>query len=729
MRLLDVVELFPKTEDVWQHFLVALGDSVVQERAATAIMRRRVDREIPEMMSAALALLERSAPPVPFGIREAVIGQLCKSQVVSQPPLLGRTLKVAVDALFSEENRLKSRGIQLLRWMLQHIQGEHLSPFAMGLVAGILQLLAKQLAIPANDTLREGSYTVIGAVIRACPGPFRSNLSIPTALAATLARESQQSVVRDALRMALYEMSSAYSSGVESATVVNFLKSLASSPSPDVRSVAGRWCKEALPFSNAHARAIALSLSEDDHLSVSREARQALNATVDYPSFSDMIDAVLELTPTVDDAAPPSWHDPAIKFLWRCLPRPEQLLEFPPSVLQRWDGLLWRAMERGRVTSALPVVACQHLVQSLSLDPRRMLAATQDAWIESRWEATAFNAYGGTVRADGRPVFATLAAIVHAALSPSNAKLVSAVQATSGKLSLLCSGATPAPMERVAAAAQFWGLLSSVHPDRSTQASVWDQLVKLLRSTQEPVIVSAALAALSDMARRGCVTGGLELACEVLGEKLARSERVVAEGAVQLIGAVALGCNLSLDQRETAITSLLKWCPSSSHGEISWVSGEVLSILFAGWGSDCVHLGPFAAWKWFDGDRTSTVLLDLIRPSLLRVYREPMSSGNIKQRECVAVWLCSLLRFCPSLMKPHLSHMMQALSVLLADPSAVTRECASRGLLYAWNEGGEEEKSLLLSGLVRDFGTASASKPKYDREIFPDDALRVPKGL
>jgi hypothetical protein len=51
---------------------------------------------------------------------------------------------------------------------------------------------------------------------------------------------------------------------------------------------------------------------------------------------------------------------------------------------------------------------------------------------------------------------------------------------------------------------------------------------------------------------------------------------------------------------------------------------------------------------------------------------------------------------------------------------------------YAWNEGGEDEKSILLSGLVRDFGAAgssSASKPKFDREIFPDDALRAPKGL
>jgi hypothetical protein len=750
MRLLDVVELFPKAEEVWQHLLVALGDSAVQERASTAIMRRRVDRESPELVAATLSLLERTLPGVPFGIREAAIGQLCKSQIASKPPLLGRSLKVAVDALFSEENRLKSRGVQLLRWMLQHIQGDHLSPFAVGLVAGILQLLAKQLAIPANDALREGCYTVVGAVIRACPGPFRSSLSIPSALAATLARESPQSSgVRDALRMALFEMSTAYSSGIEVAQVVQFLQSLASSPSPEVRSVAGRWCKETLPYSNAQARAIALVLSDDDNLSVSREARQALNGTVDYPAFSDMLDAVLEQTAITSSssssseslsssssspvsatatAGPPSWHDPAIKFLWRCLPRAESLLDLSPSVLQKWDSLLWHAMEKGRVISALPSVACQYLVQSISLDPPRLLAETRDAWIDSRWEAVATNAYAGAIRADGRPVFATLAAMVHAALSAGNPKLLAAVRGTSDKLALLCAGQTPAPMERVASAAQFYGLLTSVFPDRDSQVAVWDRLVKLLHSSQEPLIVSAALAGLGELARRGCVGGGLELACQILGDKLAKSDRLVAEGAVQLIGAVALGSNLSLEQRETAVTALLKWCPSSSHSEISWVSGETLSVILAGWQSDCVFLGPYASWRWLDSKNASTVLLELVRPTLLRLYREPMASGNIKQRECVSVWLCSLLRFCPAVMKPHLSHVMQALSVLLSDPSAVTRECASRGLLYAWNEGGEEDKSTLLSGLVRDFGTSSAGKPKFDREIFPDDALRVPKG-
>jgi hypothetical protein len=681
MRILDVVELFPKNEDVWQHLLVALGDGNVQDHASTAVMRRRVDRELPSLMDGALSLLERTNPGVPFGIREAVMAQLCKSQVISQPPLLGRALKVAVEALFTEESRLKSRGIQLLRWMLQHIHADHLSPFAMGLVAGLLQLLSKQLTIPATETLREGGYTVIGAVIRACPGPFRTSLAIPNALAATLAREAPQSSVRDALRMALCEMSTAYSSGIDPQLVVEFLQSLAKSQSPDVRSVAGRWCKEALPYSNARARAVALMLSDDDHLSVSREARQALNATFDYPSFADMLTAISAQTVSVE-GVPPSWHDPAIKFLWRCLPKPESLLDLPADVLIRWDELLWNAMKHGRVTSALPIVACQHLVYSTSLDPRKMLATTRDSWIDSRWEAVAFNAYGGAVRADGRPVYASLAALVHAALSPENARLLSAVNATMAKLSQLCAGQTAAPMDRVAAAAHFLGLLSSTHPDVESQRLIWDQLVTLLRSSQEPLIVAAALAALSEQARRKRGgPGALDLACEMLGDKLARSERVVAEGAVQLIGAVALGSNLSLEERNVATSALLKSCPSSSHGEIAWVSGEVLSLIFAGWGSQCVHLGQAAAWKWFDGHNTSELMPELIGPTLLRLYREPMASGNIKQRECVAVWLCSLLRFCPSLMKPHLSHMMQALSILLADPSPLTRECSSRGLL------------------------------------------------
>jgi hypothetical protein len=745
MRLLDVVEFFPKPLEVFPHFLVALGDSAVQERASTAIMRRRIDREAPELMDAALRLLERSTPPLPFGVRDAIIAQLCKSQVISRPPLLPRALKVALGCLFAESdasNRMKARGVQLLRWMLQHMQGEHLSPFATGLVAGILQLMAKQLSIPATEPLREGGYTVIGAVIRVCPGPFRSSLAIPSALAATLAREPPQSAVRDALRQALYEMSPAYAGGgVSDAAMMEFLQSLAKSPSPDVRSVAGRWAKEAVAFSNPVARAVALSISDDDHLAVSREARQALNATVDYPPFDAMLDAVVAQSVVVVEQGsspppPPTWHEGAIKFLWRCLPRPEALLDMPQAVLIKWDALLWNAMEHGRVTSALPAVACQHLVSTVCMDPAKILFATREAWVEKRWEAVANNAYAGAVRSDGRPVYATLAALVHAALSPQDARLLRCVDATIDKLVAICAGQVSVPGDRLAAAAHFLGLLSSTHPSAAGQARVWELVVQLMRCSQESAIVAACLSALSELSRRSDAFAkeALEMACETLAGTQAKSERSVAEGAVHWIAAIALGCQLDAEQRNTAIGALFKACPSSTHGELSWVSGEALAIIFAGWATECAHGGPYVPWKWFDGKRRTVEMPELVRPTLLRMYREPMSSGNIRQRECVAVWLCSLLRFCPWLITPHLSHVMQALSVLLADPSALTRECASRGLLYAWNQGGEEDKSILLSGLVRDFGpdggatgTAPAGKTKFDREIFPDDALRVPK--
>ncbi len=741
MRLLDVVEFFPKNLEVFPHFLVALGDSAVQERASTAIMRRRVDRESVEMMDAALLLLERANPPLPFGMRDAIIAQLCKSQIVSRPPLLPRTLKVALGALFAENdasNRMKTRGIQLLRWMLQHVQGEHLNPFATGLVAGILQLVAKQLCIPATEPLREGGYTVIGAVIRACPGPFRSSLAIPSAMAATLAREPQHSSVRDALRMALYEMSPSYAGGVADAVMVEFLQSLARSPSPDVRSVGGRWAKEAMPFSNAMARAVALSMSDDDHLSVSREAKQALNATVDYPPFDAMLDAVFLQSGPEAGTTPPLWHEGAIKFLWRCLPRPEALLDMPQAVLVKWDTLLWNAMEKGRVTSPLPAVACHHLVYTVCMDPLKVLHATRESWIETRWGAVAMNAYAGTIRSDGRPVYATLAALVHAALSPLDARLLKSVDTTIDKLCNICTGQVSVPADRLAAAVHLLGLLGSTHPGTAVQPRAWELVLSLLRKSQEPVIVASCLSALSELSRRADTMSrnALEIACEFLSGTLAKSERSVAEAAVHWIASIALGSNLSAEQRNTALTALFKLCPPSTHGEISWVSGEAFAIIFAGWATECAHSGNYVHWKWLDGKRTTVEIPEIVRPALLRIYREPMSSGNIKQRECVSVWICSLLRFCPWLIKPHLSHVMQALSVLLADPSALTRECASRGLLYAWNQGGEEDKSILLSGLVREFGPdsgtatsggAGAAKIKFDREIFPDDALRVPK--
>ena len=179
MKMFDLNDLFPETPEIFQHICVALGDGnpSVQERAHTVVTRRRNDleKESEKLMDQALKLLERTNPPVTFNVRDATIAQLCKSAVVAAPPLLPRTLKIALATLFSEEtsSRLKNRGIQLLRWLLKHMKSEHLAPFALGIVAGLLQLVAKQLEIPATESIREGAYTMIGAVIRTCGEPFR----------------------------------------------------------------------------------------------------------------------------------------------------------------------------------------------------------------------------------------------------------------------------------------------------------------------------------------------------------------------------------------------------------------------------------------------------------------------------------------------------------------------------------------------------------------------------
>ena len=733
LRLFDNVELF-SNEQIYSHLLLGMGDvnTLAQERSATALTRRRVDRDSVAIVSDAVALLERSAPPVPFGVRDVVLAQLCKAQAVSRPPLLPRVLKLALGTLFGENERLKGRSIQLLRWMLLHIEPAHLSPFAGGLVAGLLQLVARQLVIPATDSLRAGAYAVIGAVIRQCSTPFKASLAIPDALVSSLAREQTQSSTRDALRSALFEMAPAFADWTDEAAMVEFLRKLASSSSPEVRSVAGRWAKETLPFSCARARSVALSLTEDEHLSVSREAKQALNDTKHYPSFVEMLAAVNEETPT-NLTEPPLWHGGAIRFLWRCLPDASALLGMPQAVQIAWDRLLWTAMESGRVTSSLPATACQHLVWTVSVDPLRVLETTRQSWIDTRWAAVAFNAYAGPIRSDGRPLYATLASMVHAALSPLDAgSLLASVDETIEALKDLASGKTSAPVERLAAAIHFLGLLVSVHPRAGTVAPpIWDLLLSVFDASKDTVISSACIEALSQLSRRIpglSVAAGLDKACSVLTGLVAKSERLVAEEAVYWIGALALGNNLTAEQKTTAVDAIFEACPPSSHSEISWVSGETLSILFLGWNApDCAFGGDFANWKWFDINKSSQETPEIIKPTLLRMYQHPMASGNVRQRECVAVWLCSLLRFAPKAVTPYLEHMVQAMSILLADPSSLTRECASRGLLYAWNVGGEEDKSLLLAGLVRDFSTGTGSKQKFDREVFPDDALRNPK--
>ncbi len=112
---------------------------------------------------------------------------------------------------------------------------------------------------------------------------------------------------------------------------------------------------------------------------------------------------------------------------------------------------------------------------------------------------------------------------------------------------------------------------------------------------------------------------------------------------------------------------------------------------------------------------------------LHRVFRGPMASGNIRQRECVAVWLMSVLRYCPKAVQGDLMHIQQAASLLLSDPSALTRECSSRVLLYSWEAGTEADRAALLAALMRDMESKQGDSLKVDRSVFPDDALRTPK--
>ena len=572
------------------------------------------------------------------------------------------------------------------------------------------------------------------------------SLAIPSALASSLARDGG---IRDALRMALFEMgpSFSYKVGVSEDDLVKFLKGLSDSPVADVRAVAARWCRDTLPFNNADARVLALRLSEDEQNVVSREGRLALNPEKGdkYPSFPEMLKSVH----AVDSVAeiPPPWHVAAIHFLWRCLGKPEEtLMQFDSDVLLSWDKFLWRAMEHGRVTSALPTVACQHLATTLSFDPQKFLSITKDSWSNTRWEMAALNAYGGSCRSDARPLFATLASMVHACLSPSNQVLLGQVDT---RIEKLCSvvASKSIPLERLASAVYFLGLLVSVHPNASKIAVEKFGVIKaLMKSSEEPVLVSACLSAMSELCRRSVFSEAamysevLDLVIESNTSVLAKSQRSVAENSVQCMSSICLAIETlgdsekKKDVHEKVVATLFKTCPASPHQEIAWISGETIAIIFQGWGTECakdVH------WKWYDERFWKSLLSknqilgcdsEMVKKVLYRIFREPLASGNIKQRECVAVWILSILRYsCQSVVEAkELEHSQQALSLLLSDPSSFTREAASRALLYAWDQGGESERSALLQGLVRDFNE-TGGKQKVDREVFPDDAMRTPK--
>ncbi len=524
----------------------------------------------------------------------------------------------------------------------------------------MLQLIAKQPQLVSTESLREGSYAAIGAIIRCCPAPFVANLAIPkgvacvdwfpgsfslllvfAALMSALSREPANSLVRLSLRAALFEMAPAYAVRPDESAqqLLELVAAMASVKDADVQSVAARWCRESFPFANATSKAIALSLTAQDNLQVAGEARQALNPKQldsGYPPFASMLQSVLALTApesVAGTAAPPAWHEGAIRFVWRCLATPSDFLALPESARASWDQLLWNAASKANVVSALPSLATQFLLDTICLAPRALLHGDRCAeWVQRRWSTVAQNSWAGSTRADGRPINAALAAVVHAALSPSNPQLLALVDACLASLQQV----RDLPVDRMCSAVALAALLASAHPNPSAASEQVYALCKRFSSHSEPAMVAASFAAMAELARRGGLSDATllqmsALATDALETPLAKAERTVSDAAVQCMSAVCLGVDLvragvpaagetRASLRSRMVDSLLKTVPVSPLAELSWIGGEALAIAFAGWDADCAQ-SPY--WKWFEASKERTSSTD---PAFVRQVLAACSS-------------------------------------------------------------------------------------------------------
>ncbi|KAI5783555.1 proteasome stabiliser-domain-containing protein [Geopyxis carbonaria] len=275
------------------------------------------------------------------------------------------------------------------------------------------------------------------------------------------------------------------------------------------------------------------------------------------------------------------------------------------------------------------------------------------------------------------------------------------------------------------------GFLISRLQFRSRLAAIDEELVKcsvkaivaILIESRDAALVETAIEAFGELAVSTAFSADMVDAGKIrtiLGEKAKRGN----EKAVLALGYLTFIYPSDSEETKDILTELIK-LGEDGGVERSFIVGEALTNVAAGWGSSSVRRGrKLAGVSWTGTRRTGTK--DLLSQLLARAG-EPGGGGK---RRVTVVALLSIFELCADddVVKDRLQDAQKAFRSFLTDRDEFIQETAARGLTAVYNMSDEATRKDLVRSLVSSFTGEVREKMQVNRDTQLFEPGQLPTG-
>ncbi|KAK6528871.1 proteasome component M29 [Orbilia ellipsospora] len=219
--------------------------------------------------------------------------------------------------------------------------------------------------------------------------------------------------------------------------------------------------------------------------------------------------------------------------------------------------------------------------------------------------------------------------------------------------------------------------------------------------------------------------------------KSGHEKAIIALGAISLIHDVSTPETQDTQQEKSQpekIKEILTGIHDSKMPELSFATGEALSVLVAGWDSQILA----RKMDLVDGKVTGAGLLErkdgkMLSDLVSELLEMRAKGGSASFRKAACVWLLSVVQYCGHItqVRDRFEDIHTAFRLYLTDREEFVQETASRGLTKVYELGDKSLKEELVRNLVSSFtGTTKtlAGQVQADTQLFEPGALPTGDG-
>ncbi|KAK6534581.1 proteasome component M29, variant 2 [Arthrobotrys megalospora] len=218
--------------------------------------------------------------------------------------------------------------------------------------------------------------------------------------------------------------------------------------------------------------------------------------------------------------------------------------------------------------------------------------------------------------------------------------------------------------------------------------------------------------------------------------KSGHEKAVIALGAFSLVYPITPITDEETEKKDqiTQIKEILTSIHDNKMPELSFATGEALSVLAAGWDSQILA----RKMDLIDGKVTGASLKErdnghILSSIVSELLEMRAKGGSASFRKAACVWLLSMVQYCGHLdqVRERFEDIHTAFRLYLTDREEFVQETASRGLTKVYELGDKSLKEELVRNLVSSFtGTTKtlAGQVQADTQLFEPGALPTGDG-